>query len=349
MNQTILLEDLEFILSHDVDWERLAGKTVLVTGANGFLPAYMVDTILRLNEKSLGEKARVLALARNTSRAEKRFAMYQGRKDFALVIQDVCEEFRIDEPIDFIVHGASQASPKYFGSDPIGTLSANVLGTRNALVLAERNKTESFLFFSSGEVCGKLRPDQMPMSEGIYGPLDPTDIRACYAESKRMGELMCSSWRHQRGIPTKVVRPFHTYGPGMRLDDGRVFADFVSCILQNRDLVMHSEGTHTRAFCYLADATAAYFKVLLEGDPGIAYNVGNDAAEISIRDLAEMLVRSFPEKGLKVVCRPESMPSGYLRHDQPRNCPDLTRIRALGWSPSTSLETGFRRTVRSYL
>ena len=349
MIHTIVLEDLEFVLSHDVDWERLAGKTVLVTGANGFLPAYMVETILRINEKSLAEKTRVLALVRNASRAEKRFSMYQGRKDFALVIQDVCEELRIDEPIDFIIHGASQASPKYFGSDPIGTLSANVLGTHNTLVLAERNKIESFLFFSSGEVCGKLRPDQMPMSEDIYGPLDPTDIRVCYAESKRMGELMCSSWRHQRGIPTKVVRPFHTYGPGMLLDDGRVFADFVSCILQSRDLVMHSEGTHTRAFCYLADATAAYFKVLLDGDPGMAYNVGNDAAEISIRDLAEMLVKIFPEKGLKVVCRPESKPSGYLRHDQPRNCPDLTRIRSLGWAPSTSLEAGFRRTVASYL
>ena len=162
-----------------------------------------------------------------------------------LLVQDVCEPVALDEPIHFIVHAASQASPKYYGTDPVGTLSANVLGTYHLLNLAATHRVEAFLFFSSGEVYGQVAPERIPIRETDYGYLDPTDVRSCYGESKRMGETMCVAWAHQFGVPAKIVRPFHTYGPGMRLDDGRVFADFVADIVHDRDIVLKSDGARS--------------------------------------------------------------------------------------------------------
>ena len=141
----------------------------------------------------------------------------------------------------------------------------------------------------------------MPTRETEYGYLDPATVRACYGESKRMGETLCVAYHAQYGVPAKIVRPFHTYGPGMDLSDGRVFADFVADLVARRDLVMKSDGRAQRAFCYLADATVGFFTVLLRGEAGAAYNVGNPDAEVSILELARTLANLFPERGVRVV------------------------------------------------
>ncbi|MBV5329621.1 MAG: NAD-dependent epimerase/dehydratase family protein, partial [Chlorobium sp.] len=205
----------------------------------------------------------------------------------------------------------------------------------------------SFMYFSSGEVYGETQT--IPTKESDYGYIDPTSVRSCYAESKRMGENMCVSWHAQYQIPTKIVRPFHTYGPGMRLDDGRVYADFVRDIIENKPIVVRSEGTASRAFCYLADATAGFFTVLLKGENGVPYNVGNSQAEISVMDLANLLVGLFPEKQLKVIKKHIQKTNEYLQSPISRNCPDISRINSLGWEPRTSLSNGFKRTIGSYL
>jgi nucleoside-diphosphate-sugar epimerase len=134
----------------------------------------------------------------------------------------------------------------------------------------------------------------------------------------------------------------------MRLDDGRVFADFVADIINNMDIVLNSDGSARRSFCYLADATVGFFKVLLDGENATAYNVGNDSGEISILDLAELLVGMFPEKGLKVVKKCGVIQAGYLKSTLLRNCPDVSRIAKLGWQPHTDIREGFSRTIRSY-
>ena len=163
-----------------------------------------------------------------------------------------------------------------------------------------------------------------------------------------MGETMCVAWAQQHGVPAKIVRPFHTYGPGMRLDNGRVFADFVADIVQGRDIVLKSDRSTIRAFCYLADATLGFFTVLLRGAVGQAYNIGSPE-EISIFDLARLLVASFPEKGLSVVRDAGVRPPGYLQSPIVRNCPDITKAQGLGWAPTTSVQAGFIRTVRSFM
>ena len=347
MMNRIIVEDLKSIVKAPIPWSSFEGKTVLISGANGFLPAYMVHTLLYLNDTILKKKVKVIALCRNRKRALDKFAGYIKRKDLKLIIQDVCEPVTIKGPVDYIVHAASQASPKYYGSDPIGTMLPNVIGTYNLLELARTKRSKGFLFFSGGEVYGELDDSQIPTKESDYGYLDPLNVRSCYAEGKRAGETMCVSWHHQYGVPAKIIRLYHTYGPGMRLNDGRVFADFVSNVVNKRDIVMKSDGSATRAFCYISDAAIGMFLVLLKGIPAEAYNLGNDKCEVSILQLAETMTRLFPEKGLKVI--KERIPSaGYIKSKIMRSCPDISKIRSLGWEPKIGIEEGFKRTILSF-
>lgn len=163
-----------------------------------------------------------------------------------------------------------------------------------------------------------------------------------------MGETLCVSYHHQFNVPTKIVRPFHTYGPGMQLNDGRVFADFVSDIVHNKDIIMKSDGSAIRAFCYLADAIVGFFIVLLQGENGEAYNVGNPYGEISIKELANTLINLFPEKMLRVIEIQKTDDNSYLKSNINRNCPDISKIENLGWSPKYAVSEGFIRTILSY-
>ncbi len=342
----IVEEDLQRIISSPLPWNRLFGKTVLITGANGFVPAYMLETLLYLNETA-DAKIHVVALVRNEEKAMRRLGHLAGRSDLTMIVQDVRDPYRGPKAIQFLIHAASQASPRFFSSDPAGTFETNVLGTQRMLEVAKNAQSEGFLFFSSGEVYGRVADASIPVSESAYGYLDPIDLRSCYAEGKRGGETLCASWHAQFGVPAKIVRLSHTYGPGMDLQDGRVFADFVADMVARRDIVMKSDGSARRPFCYLADATVAFFTVLLNGKSGEAYNVGSDS-ESSILDLAEMLCRLFPARNCRVIRRERDPGDPYLVSSTSGGHFDLSKIRSLGWEPKTSIEAGFERTVRSY-
>lgn len=347
MKNNIILEDLQRIAEAKLPWELFANKTILVTGANGFLPAYMVKTLLYLNDtQQLNSK--IIGLVRSRERACQSFSEYLSRNDFELRVQDISEPFSFAKDLHFIIHAASQASPKYYGVDPVGTLSANVMGTRYLLENARANSIESFLYFSSGEVYGEVNENDVPTHESAYGFLDPLNVRSCYAEGKRMGENMCISYGHQYGLSVKIVRPFHIYGPGVRLDDGRVFSDFIADLVNKRDLTMLGTGSAERAFCYLADATIGFFTVLLKGQSLQAYNIGNPFCFLSIKELAERLTRAFSHQNTKLVMKARDQNEGYIESKISKNCPDITKARNLGWIPSTTIEEGFARTVQSF-
>lgn len=343
----IIQEDLQRIASADLPWQEFAGRSVLVSGAGGFLPAYMIETLAFLNEQGMDPPVQIIGLARKAEKVWARLDYLQGRRDFELLEQDVCTPVPRSVHADFVIHAASQASPKYYGRDPLGTFRSNTVGTENLLELARRSDARAMLFFSSSEVYGRGDGDK-PLTETSFGPLDAADVRSCYAEGKRAGETLCACWHHQHGTPVKIVRPFHTYGPGMRLDDGRVFADFVAAVVQGRDIVLTSDGSARRAFCYLADATVGFFTVLLKGASAQPYNVGNPAGETTILKLAQTLATLAPEKKLKAEIKPGSVPAGYIPSKVARNLPDIARVSALGWIPRTSIEEGFLRTIRSF-
>jgi UDP-glucuronate decarboxylase len=347
MRNSIVEEDLASIISAPLPWEALSGATLLVSGAAGFLPAYMVETILHLNQTRLARPALVIALVRNFARARERFHRYLDRDDLQIVIQDISVPLSVSEPFDYVIHAASQATPLSYRTDPVGTLSANVLGTCHLLTAAQKHPVKGFLFFSSGEIYGIIQGSSKPIAEHDGGFLDPTDVRSCYGESKRMGETMCVAWAHQYGIPTRIVRPFHTYGPGMRLDDGRVFADFVRDIIKGGPIVLQSDGSTRRSFCYLADATIGFFTVLFKGEDGTAYNIANPNSECSIADLADRLAIEFQSERIGVQ-RHVRTDQNYLVSPILSALPDIDKAKSLGWNPTHSIEQGFRRTVESY-
>ncbi len=342
----VIEEDLRRIVSFGLPWDRLFGKTILISGANGFVPSYMLETLLYLNE-SAGAGIHVVALIRNRERAMRRLGHLAGRPDLTMVVQNVQDPYVGPVAVDFVIHAASQASPKFYSTDPVGTFATNILGTWRMLETARNSRSEGFLFLSSGEVYGRLKDPLVPVSETSFGYIDPVSVRSCYAEGKRGGETLCACWHSQFGIPAKIVRLSHTYGPRMDLSDGRVFADFVADVVAGRNIVMKSDGSAHRPFCYVADAIEGIFAVLLHGNSGEAYNVGSDS-EISILELAELLCRLFPERKCRVVRQERKPDDPYLVSPTSGGHFDISKIRSMGWAPTTGLEEGFRRTVKSY-
>ncbi|EOY1422753.1 NAD-dependent epimerase/dehydratase family protein [Yersinia enterocolitica] len=348
MNKNIIYQDVNNIINSAPELIKLKNKKILITGASGFIPAYIIETISLLNEQ-LGYNIKVYALVRNEIKAKKRFEHLLNTNWLSFICQDVTEEIKIDTAINYIIHAASQASPIYYKIDPVGTLLANTKGTYNVLEFARNNLTsiEGVLFFSSAEVYGQLSSDIQYVSEKDFGSLDCSELRACYAESKRMGETMCISWGQQYSVPCKIVRIFHTYGPGMDLNDGRVFADFVKCAVEGRDIEMNSDGSAIRAFCYLPDSIHAIFKVLLCGNTAQAYNIGNENCEVSIRDLAFIVNQLSKNKTSKVIISDKN--DNYITSGVNRIIPDTTKLRALGWKPFYDIKSGFERTIDFYL
>lgn len=345
----IVREDIKAIIASGiVDWERFRNKTVLITGASGMLPSYMALTLLALNEEWKYD-IQVMALVRNKKKAESVFKDYLTSPCLRIIIQDVSQQIMLDEKVDYIIHAASQASPKYYGTDPVGTLNANIIGTHNLLEYARDHSVEGFLFFSTGGVYGNFPSQDLEIKEDKYGLIDPLNVRSCYFESKKMAENMCACYAYQYGVPTKIIRIFHTLGPNIDINDGRAFSDFCKAIVENNDIVLRSDGSAKRTFLYVSDAIPAYFKVLLDGDVAQAYNVGSSSQEISMRDLAKLLVSLFPEKNLKVVhdIDPESITYTKMKNPVNRVIPNTDKMKALGWKESMTVKDAFVRTIDS--
>lgn len=350
MMNSIIQKDLDLIVSSPIiNWEVFKGQTVLITGANGMLPSYLAYTLLYLNStKHYGIK--VLALVRNLEKSKEKFKDFLDDPNLEFIVQDVATEIKYTKKVDYIIHAASQASPKYYGVDPVGTINANVLGTVNVLECAYKKKVKSILYFSSSEIYGYLDNPNLPVSERECGKIDPCNVRSCYAESKRIGENLCIAWNVQYNTHAKIIRPFHNYGPGISLNDGRVFADFCRNVIYNENIILRSNGQAKRAFCYLTDAVIAFFIVLLRGKDSEAYNVGNPDCEISILELANKLVKLFPKKQLQVYQEilENDMTTFKMRSPIMRSLPDITKLQKLGWSPKITIEEGFKRTIESY-
>src|SRR5882724_9866266 len=290
--EAIVEEDVRAIAARDLGWERLAGCRVVVTGAGGFLGSYLVRTLMALHRLGrVSRPVRVVAVVRDIERAKARFASVADAATLEYLHWDL-NTIAVPDlgEVQYILHAASQASPRFYGSDPVGTLLPNAVGTPALLEALRRSADRrGFLFVSSSEIYGAIA-GEATLAETNYGTVDPTTVRACYAESKRIGETACVAWQHQHGIPCFIVRPFHTYGPGLTPQDGRVFADFAFAVRDGMNIMMNSDGGARRAFCYVSDAVAGFFTVLLAGAAAQPYNVANPAGELSVMELADLLV-----------------------------------------------------------
>lgn len=334
----ILKKDFDHIFErYKLDLEAIKNQHVLITGVNGMIANYLANFLSYLNSQhNFGITLTGLAKKLPQNRVP----------DVNYLVGNVCDFNFQEHTFDHIIHSASLASPIYYGSNPIETSLPNVEGTINLLRRSESLMLKSFVFLSSSEVYGTFRGNKSGIDEAEYGTVDPMNQRSCYAESKRMGENLCVSWFHQKKIPVKIIRPFHTYGPGLRKDDGRVFADFIYSILDKKDIVLNSRGEAKRAFCYLSDAVGGILLVMLKGKSGEAYNLGNPYEEWSIFEAAVKATQAYPDRNLKVTINENYIGSGYLKSKVLRNCPAIKKIQSLGWTPNVSLLEGFRRTVQ---
>ena len=347
--QRVLAEDPAAVILRDLPWHRVSGLTFAITGAGGFLGGHLVRVLLGLHAAGRVERpVRVLALLRDVDRGRERLKSLADNPDLEVRTWDL-NDIAVPNLGDchYVLHAASQASPRFYGSDPVGTLMPNAVGTASLLQALQRcPDPRGLLFVSSSEVYGQVSGDST-LTETYYGQLDPATIRASYAESKRLGETLCVAWNQQFGLPTYIVRPFHTYGPGLLANDGRVFADFAYNVARGENIVMMSDGSARRAFCYASDAIAGFFTVLLDGQPATPYNVANPAGELSVMELAELLVGLYPDRGLKVERRLPPDDRNYLTSTFSRLIPDVRRLSSLGWSAQVTPHQGFRRMIEA--
>ena len=310
MRNTIVTQDLAEITAEDLPWERLRNARVLVTGASGILASYVVETLLYLNEtRHMG--IHILAVQRDLKKAQRRFAHDESHA-LTLLQQDVRAPLSIDGTLDYIIHAAGQASPKFYGSDPIGTIEGHILGTRNVLVLAREKGVKGMLYFSSCDSYGEHFTEDAPpcLEENYIGRIDPLSDRSCYPMGKAAAEALCHAYACGAKLPVKIVRIAHTYAPLMPLDDGRVFADFVGNVLREEDIVLTSDGSAERPFLYIVDAVRAYFRILFLGVPGEAYNVAAEE-NTSILEFAKTIASLCTTRKLNVVFK-QTLPEGYM-------------------------------------
>jgi UDP-glucuronate decarboxylase len=341
----VVEEDLDRIVADaSTALRELAGRTILVTGAAGFLLSFVVDALARANDTLLSVPCRVVAFDNMIVSDWRRLAHLDGRSDVALVESDVAEGISLDEHVDYIVHGASIASPSLYRRYPLETIDVNVMGTRRLLELT-RERGARFLFLSSSEVYGDPPPDRIPTTEDYWGHVSPTGPRAPYDESKRLAETLCTTFHRQFGTPVVIIRPFNVYGPRLGLDDGRVISDFLRDAVAGEHISLLSDGSPTRSFCYVSDFVTGLLLLLVRGSTGEAYNVGNDE-EITIGELAQLVAELAETPGMHFA---QCNDRDYLTDNPSRRCPDLRKTKAaVPWGPQVPLSAGLTRTLAHY-
>lgn len=340
MTSRIIEEDIEAIAKNiENECSRLSGKTILITGGAGFLGNYLISVIDYLNKNVLEKPCRIISVDNFITGVKYRT---EEGPNFKAIRHNVKDPFEVDEKIDFIMHAAGIASPKFYRKYKIETIDVATLGTKNILEIAREKKPQSVLYFSSSEIYGDPDPKFVPTPETYVGRVSCTGPRSNYDESKRLGETMCIAYFQEHNIPVKIVRPFNVFGPGMRLDDYRVIPNFVAHTLQKNPIPVYGSGKHTRTFCYVTDGITGFLKVLLSGYNGEVFNVGNDSNEISMENLAKTVAEMF---GNDAKIEKTSGPTdAYASADPKRRCPDISKIKTkLNYEPKVDLKTGIKR------
>ena len=350
----IIIQDMEELAQRPgLALEKLRGSTVLVAGGNSMLGKYLAWLFCFLNERK-GFGITLYVLVRNLEKAKTSYQEWADRDYFYFLHQDICEpiglkNMRPPEKVDFIFHVAGSASASFIARDPVGIIRANTLGTTNMLEFARQTKAQ-VVFASTREVYGKLPESITRIKEDDMGVLDPIHPRNSYPESKKMAEALLVSYEKQYGVAYTLLRIAHAYGPGMEINnDGRVMADFIGAVVHKQDIVLNSDGSACRSFCYITDCIDGILRAALCSSAQKMFNLANETEPQMIRDVAQSLIGTFPELDLKVKFSTEAggiHQGGY--NPIPMVSLDTTRIESIGWKPLVRLQEGMKRTVLSF-
>jgi nucleoside-diphosphate-sugar epimerase len=343
----ILLEDLDAIAQEkSVPWAMLKDKTVLITGATGLMGGLLVKAILYANRVH-ENRTRVIAFVRDKEKAERTFSAYAQCDELQYLEGDILSPLKVEGPVDYVVHAASVTQSKSFVQAPVETIKTTLWGTDNLLKFAHEHGVASMVYLSTMEVYGSVSKAGK-VSEIDFGYLDPFQVRSSYPESKQAAETLCRAYHSEYGVPVKTARLTLTFGPGIFLEDNRVFAQFCSNVRRGEDIVLHTAGDTERDYLYTADAITALLTILLSGQDGEAYNVANSDTYISIRDMAMLVAKECAQDTIKVIVNiPENIQDlGYAPTVKVNL--DTSKLMSLGWTPKTNLK-GMYKNLLNYI
>jgi UDP-glucuronate decarboxylase len=342
MNEIIKKDCIEIYKEYYINLKKLSGKKILITGGSGFLLSYLTYLLIYYNQQNK-KKIDIHVIDQNI----KKFTNFKNDKNLKLTNADISKKIKFKTKYDYIIHGASIASPVYYKKKPLETINSNVNGLVNILEnYKSSKKPKSIVFMSSSEIYGDPDKKNIPTKETYNGNVSCTGPRACYDESKRLGETISKIFHDKYNTPIKIVRPFNVYGPGQNLNDKRIFPDLMNGIKRNKDIILFSDGTPTRSFCYISDQIRGILEVLFKGKNGESYNIGN-TQEISIKNLAKLAIK-ISKKKLRVIMK-SNLDKTFNVDCPKRRCPDIKKIYNLSkWKPKIKLETGLSKTINYY-
>lgn len=334
-------EDVKRVAELVFPWEKLSGKSVLISGISGLLGSFLADVLLYLNEKR-NLRINIYGLGRSENNAKKRFQ--NKYYDFSFVPCDInsFSDCTIDGELEAVFHLASNTHPAVYASDPIGTIRTNMVGHFNLLDFAVRHSAKNYVFASTCEIYGENRGDTEFFSENYCGYIDSNTLRAGYPESKRCGEALCQAYMKQKGLSVFIPRLARSYGPTMKLNDTKAISQFIRKAIAGENIVLKSEGKQYYSYVYMADAVAGMLTVMFRGSPGKAYNIADESSDISLKDLAG-LIASYA--GLSVVFEhPDKYEQlGYSKATKSRL--DGTLLKLLGWQAHEDIRSGIEKTI----
>lgn len=321
-------------------WDKLSGSNILVAGATGLIGGCLVDALMQNPNMDY----HVYASGRNEGRAKHRFKEYWNDIHFHFVKYDVSDKMDCDVHFQYIIHAASNASPNFFAHNPVEVIKSNVYGVANLMEYGLAHGMKRFLYVSTGEVYGE--GDGRVFTENYSGYVDCTKPRSCYPSSKRAAETLCVSYAEEYGADVVIARPCHIYGPYFTESDNRVYAQFIRNVLRGEDIIMKSDGSQFRSWCYVVDCMSALLHIVLKGECGQAYNIADERSNISIKDLAEIIAEIG---GKKVVI---DIPEGNEKKGYnvvSKSVFSTQRLKRLGWMANTGIRTGLKHTIENSL
>ena len=334
--------DIERTAALPLPWEKLQGKSILLTGASGLIGTFLVDTLMYKNHVD-DLNLKIIAIGRNTEKAKERFCKYWENEAFSFWQTDINASLSLAGHADFVIHAASNTHPKLYAADPVGSLMTNILGTYHLLELSQKMKAERFVFVSSVEIYGQALKAEDVFDEQYCGYIDCNQFRAAYPEGKRAGEALCNAYIKKYGMDIVIPRLSRVYGPTMRMDDSKAMSQFIMNGVRGENIVLKSKGEQRYSYCYVADAVSGILYAMLLGKCGEAYNVADMDGAISLREITENIADFV---GGKVIFDlPDELESeGFSKVSV--GVMDTQKLQKLGWRTFDNVKTGTRKTIK---
>lgn len=338
---SVLQKDITNNAERIKDYGELYDKKIVITGATGLIGSVMCKSLLCAN-RLYDCNITVYAVVRNMEKAGQVFTEVLNRDEFNIVKCDFTEEnFKLEDDVDYIIHTAAITTSKLMVQKPVDTLMTAINGTKTVLEMAKEKNVESVVYLSSMEVYGSFN-DEKYVTEDIYGNIDILNVRSSYSEGKRICENMCASYYNQYDVPVKIARLAQTFGPGISKNDNRIYAQFARSVIENHDIVLHTEGLSEGNYVYISDAIEAIIKLLIWGQNGDAYNIANEQSHMQIREMAEMVANKVAAGRIKVVYEIQFQ-NAYAKDTRMKMNTD--KIKKIGWSPEISLYDTYIRMI----